>query len=181
VGRVLQKVSQVEAKASYLKIRMEAFNMFEFYKYKDAADNELFREERLYALSGYALYVGQALKITAGALAYAQTGDRVYAICNVSAASSVVTAAYKPQVFPINNRQIWKSSIGTAVTAATSTILAQYGSLNGATALGTAIDGNLFVAATVHATAPAAFMLYDVVTGSSPSTSAAYVIFATII
>lgn len=154
---------------------------FEFYRYKDGGTDELYAEQNLKAISGYALYVGQALKISAGGLVYAETGDQVYAICGCSAASSVVTANYKPVVFPTNSKQIWKASIGTAVTAATSTILAQYGILNIATAFGTAIDGSNLVAKGVHATAPAAFYLFDVVTGSSPSTSACYVIFPSVI
>lgn len=143
---------------------------FEFYRYKQGGDNFLFPEINYPAISGYALYPGQALTLSGGGLIYAQTGDIVHAISNVSAASSVVTAAYVPEVFSVNVNQIWKASIGTAVTAATSTLRGVKINMNGATALGTAVDGNN--------AAGTAMWVYDVTTGSNPTTSSVYVIFA---
>jgi len=143
---------------------------FEFFKYMHGGEGDLFVEKRLAGISGYAMYVGQALKISGGGLIYAQTGDIVYAISKVSAASSTVTASYYPEVNPVNTNQIWKASIGTAVTAATSVILGYKFNFNDATAIGTAIDGNN--------SAGTSMWLYNITTGSSPSTSAAYVIFA---
>jgi hypothetical protein len=150
---------------------------FTFVRFKDGGVDQLEREERISAAAGYSLYFGQALKISGGTLIYAQTGDQVYAICGVSAASSVVTAAYKPVVFPVNNRQIWKAEIGTAVTAAVTAIIGKYGILDSA-GVGTAIDGNDFVSLGTAATArPGGFYVFDITTASTPKTSAAYVIF----
>ena len=92
---------------------------FVFARFRKVGTDSLEQEQRLYALSGYALYVGQALKVTAGRLApLAATGDRVYAISNVSAASSVVTASYLPKVIPVNDNQVWQAPFTTAITAA---------------------------------------------------------------
>jgi hypothetical protein len=139
---------------------------FEFYKYKDGVGGELYTEQRLCAYSGYPIYKGAALKITGGTLQYAQTAETVYAISNVSAASSVVTASYCPEVIPVNDRQIWKASIGSAVTAATY----KGGKINidEAAELGTAVNA---------AAAGTSLLIYDLATGSTPSTSAVYVIF----
>jgi hypothetical protein len=140
--------------------------MFEFLKFKKAGIDSLYSEKNLPALSGYALYVGQALKVTGGALCYADSADTVYAISNVSAASSVVTASYYPDVFPVNDNQIWRASIATAATAAT---LAGT-KINLSTAsVGTAVNA---------AAAGTGLLLYGISTASTPSTSAAYVIFA---
>jgi hypothetical protein len=138
---------------------------FEFSRFRKVGTDSLEQEQRLYALSGYALYVGQALKVTAGALAPASTvGDRVYAISNVSAASSVVTAAYMPKVFPVNDNQIWKAPFSTAVTAA---ILANATVDLGSASNGTGIRGD--------AVGTGAY-LYDLITATTP-TSAAFIVF----
>jgi len=141
--------------------------MFEFFRYKDGGQGDLISEKRLSAVSGYPMYVGMALKVSGGALIYAQTSDKVYAISNVSAASSVVTAAYKPEVFPVNSNQIWKTGFSSAVTAAF--LAGAYAAVAGATALGTSIDGNVVNNSAMY--------VFDVATGSTPTTSAAYVIF----
>jgi hypothetical protein len=92
---------------------------FEFAGFTNGGGTEnLASEKRLSALSGYAMYNGQALTITGGCLCYAQSAQKVYAISNISAASSVVTAGYHPEVFPVNNKQIWKTGLGSAITAA---------------------------------------------------------------
>jgi hypothetical protein len=138
---------------------------FEFARFRKVGTDSLEQEERLYALSGYALYVGQALKVTAGVLAPASTvGDRVYAISNVSAASSVVTAAYKPKVFPVNDNQIWKAPFSTAVTAA---VLPNTMVNLGSASNGTGIRGDAVGTGA---------LLFDLVTATTP-TSAAFVVF----
>ncbi len=140
--------------------------MFTFAKFVKAGEDSLYSEKRLPALSGYALYVGQALKITGGALCYADTADTVYAISNVSAASSTVTAAYYPDVFPVNDNQVWKASISTAITAAT---LAGSKINISSASFGTGVNG---------AAAGTGMFVHSIATASDPSTSAAYVIFA---
>jgi len=138
---------------------------FEFYKYKTGAGGEVYTEQKFCAYSGYPMYKGAALKLTGGTLQYAQTAETVYAISNVSAASSVVTASYCPEVIPVNDRQIWKASIGSAMVT---------GILGGtkinldSAGYGTSVNGS---------TSGTSLLLYDVATGSTPSTSAAYVIF----
>jgi hypothetical protein len=139
--------------------------MFEFAKFVQGDGNSLTTEKRLAALSGYALYNGQALKVTGGALCYADTADTVYAISQVSAASSVVTAAYYPTVVPVNDNQVWKASISTAITAAT--LPATKVNISSAS-VGTAICG---------ASAATCALVYKVATADSP-TSSIYVIFA---
>ncbi len=139
--------------------------MFEFYKFVQGDGNMLYSEKRLPALSGYPLYKGQALKNTGGALVWADSADTVYAISNTSATSSVVTAAYYPDVYPVNNNQVWRASISTAVTAAT----VNGSKINiGTASVGTAVNG---------AAAGTGLLCYSVATADSP-TSAAYVIFA---
>jgi len=138
---------------------------FEFHKYKTGAGGELYAEKRLCAYSGYAMYKGAALKITGGTLQYAQTAETVYAISNCSAASSVVTASYCPEVYPVTDEQIWKASIGSAITAAT--LAGSKINLDSA-GDGTAVNG---------AAAGTSLLLYGIATGSTPSTSAVYVIF----
>ena len=138
---------------------------FEFYKYKDGVGGELYTEQRLCAYSGYPIYKGAALKITGGTLQYAQSAETVYAISNVSAASSVVTASYCPEVIPVNDRQIWKASVTSALV--TGILGGTKINLDSAD-YGTGINGS---------TSGTALLLYDVATGSTPSTSAAYVIF----
>jgi hypothetical protein len=139
--------------------------MFEFAKFKKGEGNSLYQETLLPALSGYALYDGQALKVTGGALCYADSADTVYAVSHVSAASSVVTASYYPTVTPVNDNQIWKTSISTAVTAAT----VAGSKINLSTAsVGTGVNG---------AAAGTGLLVYKVATADSP-TSSIYVIFA---
>jgi len=139
--------------------------MFTFYKYKQGGPNDLFAEERIAALSGYALYKGQALKTSAGALCAATTGDKVYAISNTSAASSVATAAYVPNVFPVNSKQVWKADMSTAATAAT--IKGAYVGISSANS--TAIAGD---------TAGTAVYVYDIITAVA---SSIYVVFADVV
>ncbi|MFA5307704.1 MAG: hypothetical protein WC365_09705 [Candidatus Babeliales bacterium] len=140
--------------------------MFEFAKFVQGDGNSLTTEKRLAALSGYALYNGQALKVTGGALCYADSADTVYAISQVSAASSVVTAAYYPTVIPANDNQVWKTTPSTAITAAT---LAGTKVNIGTASVGTSVNGA--VAAGTCA------WVYKVATADSP-TSSIYVIFA---
>lgn len=142
--------------------------MFEFSYFKQAGGDSLYQEKRLPALSGYALYVGQALKTTGGALCYADTADTVYAISNVSAASSTVTASYYPDVYPVNGNQVWKAAISTAATAAT---LAGSKVNIGSASVGTAVNA---------AAAGTGLYVDKIVTASTP-TSAIYVIFAPVI
>jgi hypothetical protein len=138
---------------------------FTFARFRKVGVDSLEQEERLLALSGYAMYVGQALKITAGRLVAASSvGDRVYAISNVSAASSVVTANYKPKVFPVNDNQVWQAPFSTAITAAT--LPGDYVDL-GSASNGTGIRGD--------ASGTGAY-LYDLITATTP-TSAAFVVF----
>lgn len=141
--------------------------MFEFYRYKDGGQGDLISEKRLAAVSGYAMYKGAALKVSGGALVYAQTADTIYAISNVSAASSVVTASYYPEVYPVNSNQVWKASHTSAATAAF--VAGAKGNIAGANDLGTSVIANV--------AAGTAFYLFNVATASTPSTSAAYVIF----
>jgi len=139
--------------------------MFTFEKFKKGADGSLYQEKFLPALSGYALYVGQALKVTGGALCFADSADTVYAVSNVSAASSVVTASYVPEVYPVNDNQIWKAAIATAATAAT----LEGSKINiGSASVGTAVNA---------AAAGTGLLVYDIQTAASP-TSCVYVVFA---
>ena len=138
--------------------------MFEFYKFVKGDGNSLTTEERLPATSGYVLYKGQALVVTGGALFAATVGDIVYAISNVSAASSVVTAAYYPEVFPVNENQVWKAPLSTAATAA---FLPGKQADIGSVVSGTAVRGD-FIGTGMY--------VYDYLSGDSP-VSAAYVIF----
>ena len=140
--------------------------MFEFAKYKKGDGNSLYSETRLLALSGYALYVGQALKVTGGVLCFADSADTVYAISNVSAASSVVTAAYYPQVFPVNDNQVWKTTPSTAITA--DTVIGTKVNI-GTASVGTSVNGAVAIGT--------GLLVYKVASGESP-TSAIYVIFA---
>ncbi|MDD5064936.1 MAG: hypothetical protein PHQ35_09315 [Phycisphaerae bacterium] len=139
---------------------------FEFSKFiKGNADSLYSIKKDLPALSGYALYNGQALKVTGGALCYADSADTVYAISNVSAASSVVTASYYPEYFPVNDNQVWKSTLGSAITALT----VAGSKMNIATSTtGTGVAGD---------TPATGLLVYKVATAESP-TSAIYVIFA---
>ena len=139
--------------------------MIEFAKFAQGEGNSLYSEKRLPALSGYALYNGQALKVTGGALCFADSADTVYAISNVSAASSVVTAAYYPTVTPVNDNQVWKASISTAITAAT--VAGSKVNL-GTASVGTGVNG---------AAAGTGLLVYKTATADSP-TSSIYVIFA---
>jgi hypothetical protein len=133
--------------------------MFEFLKFAQGDGNSLTTEKRLPATSGYALYRGQALVATGGALFAAAVGDIVYAISNVSAASSVVTAGYIPDVFPVNESQVWKAPLSTAVTAA---FLAGKLADIGSTVNGTAVRGD-FVGT--------GMLVYSVSTADSPTSS----------
>lgn len=146
--------------------------MFEFAKWRYGGGGDLVVEQRLCGVSGYAMYPGQALTVSGNALVRADTGDFVYAISNTSAASSTVTASYVPQVFPVNEMQIWKCSPGSALTASTiadAQIFANGGKkFNLNSSGGTAIDGG---------TSGSVAFPYRLVTGSSPSTSSVYVIF----
>jgi hypothetical protein len=138
---------------------------FEFAKFIKGEGNSVYTEKRLPALSGYALYDNQALKVTGGALCFADSADTVYAISKVSAASSVVTASYYPTVIPVNDNQVWKATIGSAVTAAT----VAGSKLNIATSTtGTGVAAD---------TAATGLLVYKVATADSP-TSSIYVIFA---
>jgi hypothetical protein len=93
--------------------------MLEFAGYRNGGTDQLTVEQRYPGLSGYAIYLGQALKLSGGYLCGAEvTADLIYAISDISAASSVVTASYYPRVFPVNSNQIWKSSAISAMTAA---------------------------------------------------------------
>ena len=139
--------------------------MFEFAKFVQGDGNSLTTEKRLPALSGYALYNNGALKVSGGALCQAMTADTVYAISNVSAASSVVTAAYYPTVTPVNDNQVWKAAISTAITAAT---VAGSKANIGSACNGTAVNG---------AIAGTGLLVYKTATADSP-TSSIYVIFA---
>jgi len=139
----------------------------EFSRFKDGGQGDLISEQRLNAVSGYAMYVGQALKVSGGALIYAQSSDIVYAISNVSAASSVVTASYKPEVFPVNDNQVWKASIGSAITAAF--VPGSYAGFATSVELGTSIAGDVVNNSAMY--------VFNIATASTPSTSAAYVIF----
>jgi len=139
--------------------------MFEFAKFIKSDGNSLYGVKDLPALSGYALYNGQALKVTGGALCFADSADTVYAISNTSAASSVVTASYYPEYFPVNDDQVWKASISTAVTAAT----VAGSKINlGTASVGTGVNG---------AAAGTGLLVHKVATADSP-TSSIYVIFA---
>lgn len=140
--------------------------MFEFAKFVQGDGNSLTTEKRLPALSGYALYVGQALKTTGGALCYADSADVVTHMSQVSAASSVVTAAYYPTVVPVNDNQVWKTTPSTAITAAT---VAGAKVNIGTASVGTSVNGA--VAAGTGA------LVHKIATGDSP-TSSIYVIFA---
>lgn len=149
--------------------------MLEFYKFKQGDGDMLFSEKRLAALSGYALYKGQALKITAGALCGLDTAAcvSVYAISNVSAASSVVTAAYIPEVFPVNSNQVWKAPTSTALTAAAIYAGAKVNFGSATTPIGTAIAGD--------AGAASVAWVYNAATASDPTTSAIYICFPDVI
>lgn len=140
--------------------------MFEFAKFVKGEGNSLTTEKRLPALSGYVLYVGQALKATGGALCYADSADVVYAVCQVSAASSVATAAYYPTVIPVNDNQVWKTTPSTAITAAT---VAGAKVNIGTASVGTSVNGAVAVGT--------GLLVYSIATGDSP-TSSIYVIFA---
>jgi hypothetical protein len=145
--------------------------MFEFAGYRNGATDMLTPEERYYAVTGFALYVGQLLKISGGRLcACTGAGDLAYAISDVSAASSVVTASYIPKVFPVNKSQIWKTSCTTALTAGACV----YGTgLGISTAIATGVMGDKLSSAT---------FLFDFTTGGTPVSggqpaSAVYVVF----
>jgi hypothetical protein len=140
--------------------------MFEFAKFVQGDGNSLTTDKRLPALSGYALYVGQALKTTGGALCYADTADTVYAVCQVSAASSVVTASYYPTVIPVNDNQVWKTTPSTAITADT---VAGAKVNIGTASVGTSVNGAVAVGT--------GLLVHKVATADSP-TSSIYVIFA---
>lgn len=136
---------------------------FTFARFRKSGEDSLEAEQRLYALSGYALYVGQALIISGGKLCpFAAVGDRIYAISNVSAASSVITADYIPEVYPVNDNQIWKTPFTVTATAADLP-----GAFVDVASAGTGISGGA---------AGTGAYYYDVATAASP-TSAAYVIF----
>lgn len=138
---------------------------FEFAKFIKGEGNSVYTEKRLPALSGYALYDGQALKVTGGALCFADSADTVIAISKVSAASSTVTASYYPTVIPVNDNQVWKATISTAVTAAT----VAGSKINiGTASVGTGVNG---------AAAGTGLLVHSVATADSP-TSSIYVIFA---
>ena len=143
--------------------------MFEFAKFIQGEGNSITTEKRLAALSGYALYVGQALKATGGALCYADSADTVVAMSQVSAASSTVTAAYYPTVIPVNDNQVWKTTPSTAITAAT---VAGTKVNIGTASVGTSVNGA--VAAGTCA------WVYAVATADSPISSI-YVVFAPVI
>lgn len=146
--------------------------MFEFFKWRYGGAGDPVIEQRLYGTSGYAMYPGQALTVSASALIRADTGDFVYGISNTSAASSTVTAVYVPQIFPVNENQIWKVSPGSALTASMITDCRTFSNggkkLNLNSSAATAVDGG---------TSGSVAWVYDIVTGSSPSTSSVYVIF----
>jgi len=120
------------------------------------------------------MYKGAALKISAGALCELDTAAcvSVYAISNVSAASSVITAAYVPEVFPVNSNQIWKVPLSTAITAdcTYAGVKVNFGSAT--TPIGTAIAGD--------AEASVAWA-WAVVTASDPITSAIYIVFPDVV
>ena len=146
--------------------------MFEFAGYRNGGSDKLTVEERFYAVTGFALYLGQLLKLSAGRLcACTGAGDLVYAISDASAASSVVTASYIPRVFPVNKSQIWKTSCTTALTAAACV----YGTgLGLSTAIATGVMGDKLSSAT---------FVFDFTTGGTPVSggqpaSAVYVVFA---
>lgn len=142
--------------------------MFEFAKFIKGDGNSLTTEKRLPATSGYALYVGQALQATGGVLIFADSADVVYAICQVSAASSVVTASYYPTVVPVNDNQVWKTTPSTAITAVT----LEGSKVNiGTASVGTSVNG---------AAAGTGAWVYKVATADSP-TSSIYVVFASVI
>jgi len=94
--------------------------MFEFAGFRCGGGNDkLTLEARYKAVTSVALYLGQALKLSAGRLC-ACTGiaDSIYAISDVSVAAADVSAGFIPKVYPVNSKQIWKSSCTTAMTAA---------------------------------------------------------------
>ena len=140
--------------------------MFEFAKFVQGEGNSLYDEKRLPALSGYVLYNGQALKVTGGALCFADSADTVYAISKVSAASSTVTASYYPTVIPVNDNQVWKTTPSTAITAAT---VAGTKVNIGTASVGTSVNGAVAVGT--------GLLVYKTATADSP-TSSIYVIFA---
>lgn len=139
---------------------------FEFSRFINGGTERLVSETRLSALSGYAIYKGEALTITGGCLGYAASAQKVYAISNVSVASSVVTAGYHPEVFPVNENQVWKGTVGTAVTAA---FVAGKRTNLSSGLRGTAV-------ACANAGTGSAMYVVEVVT-SDPLTSAVYVAF----
>ncbi len=146
--------------------------MFEFFKHKDGSPPSIVSQRDRYGTSGYAMYKGQALTVSSNRLIRCNTGDFVYAISNVSAASSVITASYQPEVFLVNENQVWRGAVGSALSASVIAD-AQLFSLGGKkvnlyTSAGTSIDGG---------TSGSVAFIYDLVTASTPSTSAVYVIF----
>lgn len=139
---------------------------FTFVGFVNGGTDALVSEKRLCAVSGYAIHDGQALMISGGALIYADGANKVYAISKCSAASSVVTAAYKPEVFPVNRNQIWKGTIGSTITAA---FLAGARTNLASSTTGTGLAGD--------EAAGSGMYIYNVVTASDPTTSAGYVVF----
>ena len=140
--------------------------MFEFFKFIKGEGNSLYTEKRLPALSGYALYVGQALKATGGALCFADSADVVHSISQVSAASSTVTASYYPTVIPANDNQVWKTTPSTAITADT---VAGVKVNIGTASVGTSVNGAVSDGTCAW--------VYRIATADSP-TSSIYVVFA---
>jgi len=149
--------------------------MFRFAGYVNGGDAQLTVEQRFSALSGYAIYEGAALKLSAGSLCLAATtADLIYAISDYSGASSVVTAALIPRVFPVNKNQIWTCSCAVELTAACV--------INGTgvgldSACATSIDGQVLGTAA---------LMYNFVTGGTPASggvpgSAVWVIFESLL
>ena len=121
--------------------------MFEFYKFISGKPGDLYFETRLPVVTSYDLFKGAALTIRGGsALVFATSAEKIYAICDISAASAFVTANhaenYRPRVIPVNANQIWKTSVYTAVTAGL--LIGTSGFCGSALdSRGTAIDGGL--------------------------------------
>jgi hypothetical protein len=144
---------------------------FEFAGYRKGGTDFLFQEERFKAVTSVALYVGQALKLSASRLcACTGTADLVYAISNVSVAAASVSADFIPKVYPVNANQIWKTSCTTALTAAA---CVRGTGLGMSTAIATAVMGDRLNSAT---------FVYDFTTGGTPVSggapaSAVYVVF----
>jgi len=149
--------------------------MFRFAGYVNGGTDQLTVEQRFSALSGYAIYEGAALKLSAGCLCLAATtADLIYAISNYTGASSVVTAALKPRVFPVNKNQVWACSC--AVEMAAGIVINGTGvALDSACATG--VDG---------AVLSTAALMYWFVTGGTPASggvpgSAAWVVFESLL